>query len=386
MELNEKIIANAKSSYLLLFISWAFLLVKHNPDINNEFVKSHTKKAIFIHILFFLNWLIFVYFWLKINFEIYNYSIDNIISIIIFIFLFYLLLTWVYKAHNKENFEIWRTIKLSKNIKFSLENNKTELNEEDKITLIMTKIPLIWFIIWAKYEENEIIENDLKLNYIITSLIFLLFILWNTNLSNLALLWYTIFVVFSSMLLFIKDEIIQLNLKTIPNLKEIRLQIITFVLYIKTYFSKKSFVKYSELSVYIKDKENSRLANDKIELEKKSHFKLTKSLIYIPILNLISIFNKDVVEKKHIILWVIISLAFILSWINFWFTNKIQIFLLFPMFAWIWHIKNNMNYEFPFLYDIYLISSKLKSKIEKIFSFIKQKKKEEKSVNLKVVN
>jgi hypothetical protein len=46
----KKIQANAVSSYLLLFISSAFLLNKEDPYLNNDFVKSHTKVAGLIHL------------------------------------------------------------------------------------------------------------------------------------------------------------------------------------------------------------------------------------------------------------------------------------------------------------------------------------------------
>lgn len=40
--LNQKIINNAISAYLMLFISWMLLLNKTNKNINNSFVRSHT--------------------------------------------------------------------------------------------------------------------------------------------------------------------------------------------------------------------------------------------------------------------------------------------------------------------------------------------------------
>jgi len=382
MELNKKIIANATVSYL--FMAWFFLFAKNNPDINNDFVKSHSKKAIFIHILFFINWLIFISFWTGISFEIYNYSFDNIISIVVNILLFFTLIFWIYKANKWEIFEILKTVKISKNMKLSFEKNKTELSEEDKVTLILTKIPLIWFLIWSKYKENLIIENDLKLNYIITTIMFLLFIFWNINLSNLLFLFYIIFIVFTSVMLFIRNEVMQINLTSIPHLKEIRLYLIAFISYMKTYFSKKDFIKYEDVLFYIKNKEYDRLLKDKKELEAKPHFKLWKNLIYIPILNLISFFNINVLERKHIISWIIITIFVIYLWFTSSFFNETQILLLIPIFAWLWHIKNDSNYEFPFLYDIYLIRKYLKDKSIKIFSFLKTKHKEEKIISLKV--
>ena len=44
--INNKIINNAVSAYLMLFISWMLLINKSNPYINNDFVKNHTKSSI----------------------------------------------------------------------------------------------------------------------------------------------------------------------------------------------------------------------------------------------------------------------------------------------------------------------------------------------------
>jgi len=60
--LNQKIINNAVSAYLMLFIAWMLLLNKTNPYINNDFVKNHTKSSIVIHIMIILNTLIFLFY------------------------------------------------------------------------------------------------------------------------------------------------------------------------------------------------------------------------------------------------------------------------------------------------------------------------------------
>lgn len=59
--LHKKTIANAISAYLLIGINWAFLLNKDNEYINNSFVRSHTKTALFIHVLYVLNIVVFVW-------------------------------------------------------------------------------------------------------------------------------------------------------------------------------------------------------------------------------------------------------------------------------------------------------------------------------------
>jgi hypothetical protein len=62
-ELNfEKVKANAVSSYLLLFVSSAFLFNKNDPYLNNSFVKSHTKVALLIHLAIAITAIIFLFF------------------------------------------------------------------------------------------------------------------------------------------------------------------------------------------------------------------------------------------------------------------------------------------------------------------------------------
>ncbi|NCO31585.1 hypothetical protein GW891_01940 [bacterium] len=59
-KINQKVINNAISAYLMVFISWLFLFNKDNENINNDFVKNHTKSAMTIHLMIILNYIIFV--------------------------------------------------------------------------------------------------------------------------------------------------------------------------------------------------------------------------------------------------------------------------------------------------------------------------------------
>jgi hypothetical protein len=57
-EITEKIRNNAMIAYSFILLNITFLFLK-NPNINNDFVKSHTKTAILIHIGFLINTIIF---------------------------------------------------------------------------------------------------------------------------------------------------------------------------------------------------------------------------------------------------------------------------------------------------------------------------------------
>ena len=73
MEKNKKIIANAVSAYFMIFISLSFLFNKNNKYLNNDFVKSHTKTAFIIHIMFLFTYVVFVSFDFGKEFSILNY-------------------------------------------------------------------------------------------------------------------------------------------------------------------------------------------------------------------------------------------------------------------------------------------------------------------------
>ena len=61
---------NAQSAYFMIFISLMFLFNKRDSNINNDFVKSHTKTAFFIHLLFLIIYIVFIHYGLLSNFSI----------------------------------------------------------------------------------------------------------------------------------------------------------------------------------------------------------------------------------------------------------------------------------------------------------------------------
>lgn len=380
-ELSDKVKANAAVSYFLIFVSGVFLFNKENPFLNNSFVKSHTKTALIIHLSILINYIIFISFWLGINFTILNYSIDQIIAIPIFIALFIFMLYWAYKAHSWETFSLWKTIKLDKKIKLSTSQN---ISEKDKLTIILSRIPLLWFIVYPKYKKSPIIENSTKLNLIVSSIIVLLFVFWNGNLSTLLVLAYIIVIVFLSINLIKKNEFLDLNLGKVPNIEKLRLYMISILKYMYIYFTGKKFIWFKDIFSKLENDEKSKLENENKILEKKEDFKLPNLVVYIPIINIISVFNINSKLQKHIINGLIITSLFILSWIFLGFDNRSQIFILFPLAFAIWHLNKELTYEIPFLYDLYRTMTYICTKIKLAFSFLKAKHKEEKSESLKV--
>jgi len=389
IETNQKIKNNAIISYLFIIINFLFLSNKTNSNINNVFVKNHTKTAIFIHFLFLINTIVFVKFWLWFYYEILWYSIDDIIAISIYLILLVFLTIGIYKAYS------WEEYKTATIINFKNYDNKKIIDinsdgnfwEKDKLTILLSRIPFLWFIIFPKYKNRDLIKNINKLNVIFSLIFILLYIFWNTNLANLLLLIYIIFIVFSTINLYINNKIINLNLESIPSLKLIIFYIKIINIYLWNYFGwdKKEFNSFSNiLEKELKEKNNKSLIIEK-ELREKNNFKLPEIIIYTPIINIITIFNINTKQKKHIINWLLITFSLIILFFNYDFYNNYQLLLLFPILFWYWYLKAWIyNYEFPILYDLYKILELISDKFIILKNKIKKIKNTEKSVNLKI--
>ena len=391
--ITEKIRNNAIISYFLIFINITFLLNKDKININNNFVKNHTKTAILIHIGFLINTIVFAYFWLGLNIKFLGYSISDIITIGIYLILFWLMIMWIYKAYSLKTFKIGEKLNygnnnLNKNnfLEFSSE---WTFSEKDKLTIILSRVPFIWFIIYPKYKKNKLIENATKLNLIFSIIFISLYVFWNPNLATLLLLSYIIFTVFSAILLFSQNEIININLNRIPTTSLLLNIIKTNVTYFFNYISnKKDFISFAEIlktKIHIDKKNNDLL---KKELDIKDNFKLNNSIIYIPLINFITLFNLNTKQKIHIINWILISIILIiilvLNYIYYIDINYL-LFLLFPIFFGLWHLKANiMNYKIPLIFDIFNIFLLIKNKISNIFKKVKKIKNTDKEITLKV--
>ena len=382
----KKIQANAVSSYLLLFISSAFLLNKEDPYINNHFVKSHTKAAGLIHLWLLVTAIVFLFYWTWINFSILGYSIDQLIAISLFFILSSLLALGILKAHNWKEFNIWDSLELYKNKWIFDLNNDWKISEKEKLSLILSKIPFVWYFIYTKQKDNEIIENNTKLNLIFTTIYLLLFIFWNPNLANLLLLVYIIFIVFTAINLFAQDKVINIKLNEVPFPREKLNYLKALKIYLWNYFSgKKDFIEFSEILKKVKEEEKQKQEEFNNSISKLGDFKLPKFIIYTPVLNFISLFNYNTKQKNHIINGILLSTIFIILWITKGIFNYYQLLLLLPLSFWLAQLYNwNDYYKIPFLYDFYELFTFTKSKTKQAVETLKEKQKEEKTLNLKV--
>lgn len=385
--LSEKIIGNAITAYLMMFISWLFLFNKTNKNINNDFVKWHTKSAMLIHLWFLITYIVFISNSLFSSINILWFWLNNLIADIIFCFLLFLLIIWIYKAKNGLEFSIWKNIGISKKEAILDINWDWEITEEEKITILLSFVPLFGFLIFAKNKDNKVIQDWTRLNIIVSLAIALLYIFWYNNLSNLLSLIYIITITFIGINLFARNELVQIKLPDILSPKNTYLLLITIKNYLKNYFSNTNFKNFDTLSLEISEKIKLQKDIDEEELKTKNDLKIHKFLIYIPIINLIFLFIKNTKYSFHIRNGLIITLLLLITIPLglFWYFNlKLDLLLLFPIFFWISYSWNTLAYRMPIIYDIYLL-------ISSIFSFLKfwtkrinEKRKEENEIILKV--
>ncbi len=381
---NNKIIKNAISAYLLIFLSSVFLFIKENKLINNKFVKNHTKSALFLHILLFINFLIFIHFKFLDIFSVFWIWANIIIADIWFFIILAFMIIWVYKAYSGEEFSLWNFIKI-KNKSFLDITKDGNFGEKDKLTLIFSYIPFLGYIIWSKYDKNKEVKNILRFNLFISALITIIFLLWYEELTKLTSLFYIIFIAFVWVNLFAREELINFRLPDIfsPN-EKLKFQKALFK-YLK-YYMTWNFKSFEEVKKIVDEKYYSNELREIEELKNLWDIKINKKLIYIPIVWLITLFSKNTKQKFHIINSLVLNIIFLLflslSLLNY-FSLKIFIILLFPICFWFWKLYNSY-YKMPYIYDLYELFISAKNIFIKSKKDLDEKRKEVKEVKYKV--
>ena len=316
-DINDKVRINAKTAYLMIFISSMFLLNKENPYLYNNFVRNHTKTAILIHIIFLTIYIVFIHFGLFSSISPYWYNLNYIIAWFLFILNFFLLILWVYNAHIWKTFKVWNILRLNKKEEvFKL--TEVKIWEKDKTTIILSFVPFLGYILYPKYKANNLVKNISKVNLTSTLIITTLFIYWHEALALLLILLYIVFVVFFSLLLIFKNNILIINFYFLPTFEEAETGVIIITKYIKNYFKKWGFTEFGKLW------EQERLERKNIDeaeivaLNNEKDIKINKNLIYLPILNIIFLFYLKSKYRFHIINWIYISILFIVFFFVFW--------------------------------------------------------------------
>ncbi len=384
-KISQKTINNAVAAYLMILISWAFLLNSSNESIKNDFVRSHTKVAFLMHIGLLLTVIIFVWFdFLKWYFFL-DFSVNHIVATSIFTTLFLWMLYWMYSAMNGKKivFTSWEKVLHVQKISHIWKNNVVE--EEDILTLILTHIPFIWYIIQGLHWDIPAVKNISHLNMIISIIIMAIFLLWYGNIASLLSLFYIIAIVFSSIHMLIQGSLIWIDVSFIPTPERKIIIQTTLIAYLKNYFGKtQTFVWFSELQKHIISQRAKSIEKQREEQKGFPDFTLPLFLIYMPFVNIITIPKRHSQYNTHIMngLYItVISLCIIIlslfGIVNIW----IWLFLLFPICFGIGYAYSQKCYRMPYVYDLHLGVLYIVSFFKTSKKILKEKHKEEHEVS-----
>mgnify|MGYP003999216251 FL=1 len=383
----KEVRGTAVSAYLMFILSWLYLFNKTNKNVNNEFVKWHVKSSIIIFFWFMTTYLVFITNSLFSNIKIFNLWLNIILASTFCTWLLLLIAIWIYKAHRWEELNIKNSIKISKNKEYIDIDWDWEITEKEKITIILSFIPFIGFLNYAKYRNHLTIKYSTRLNISISLFICLLYIYSYNNLANIFSLIYSIFVVYVWINLFWSNLLVQIKLNKFFSPRKLYTLIITIKNYLKNYFSDENIKSFWELinQEEIKQKKEANTLDK--ELNSKKDIKLPKILIYIPIINLIFLFFRSTKYSIHIINGIFITLLLVISWIlsKYWYINShLYILFLFPILFWIWYSRYSLAYKIPIIFDIYIWLSKIFSFLKFWTKTINTKRKEVNEINIKV--
>lgn len=349
------------------FLGWLFLLAKKNPDFQDPFIRSHAKSATKMHIGFLWGfWIYSLYLASYIRFPvplIPTLTFDKVVSVCFFIVLAGLIIRWAYLAH----WGITSTEVGSNRLKdaFSKENIPLEnTTETQKMIYISSYVPFLG-IITASRHNNPITRTGAKIGSLWMFVTLLLVILFqnNSDIIWVILFVYLFFVAFVWASLFVSNTIIGFSiLESIPSLTTIygSLRAVPNYLYklVRIIFGKEESLSFASLrhEILTKDQAHSELA--------LAHFTdhtlpIPKSLIFIPIINLIFIpqlfLRKQWTYTLAILQGIVMTLVLIAIWFSLDFTSLWQMLLLFPMFIGIAEVNQNPFYKIPVVYELYVI-------------------------------
>lgn len=380
--LNKKAMKNAESSYFLILLNLAFFF-SHDKDVNHPFVKAHTKTASIIHLLFLLTYIIFIHFQF-LSLPIYWLFLNKILAAIISLGLLWMLLLGIYKAGKGKSFWIGEVIHIAKKEKLLDVNADKNLDEKDKLSLILSYIPLLWIFIAWKYRENKQIENSASFNLFASFIILSSFLAGHHEVGSIFLLFYTVFIVFSALMIFSQDTLIHINMLEIGNIKKHYNKIKDSISYLENYFSKEKFSTFSELEKIKSDERKKNEDEELKELEKKENFPWHEILIYLPLVNFLTL--SKLATKKNIQIingfWISLLLLLILIIPNI--NNAFSFLLVFPIFYGLAFWKDTINYKLPFFFDIGNIFIRFWTRFSQVFKKAKTIQQTEKKANLKV--
>lgn len=379
-EISKKVIGNAMSAYGLVFICLLLLLNKKDPNINHSFVKSHIHSAFSIHISFIITYIIFITYGVADQYIFLGFSLNHIITQVLFFILLFSLIIWIFRARSWKTFFISEYLHIYKHkMLFDLNTDK-QVDEKDKLTFLLSYIPFIAYTNIGKYYKSEIIQNGVRLNILVSIIWFFLFFFWHTSLFQLLLLAYIIFVVFLGINIFTRNEIFEVRLAKIFSPEYNLILQKSIIKYLKNYFQDTSFENFHTIFTKNQEKYIHQETHLQTESLQKNNIRIPLFFIYIPIFNLIFLAQRNNKYSIHIKNGLSISLLFIISLFMVtldYINNNILILFLFPICFGIGYIKYRVAYKMPYIYEIADICEYIVSWTRKLFYTIKTQKQKD---------
>ncbi len=383
METNKKIIGNAMTAYFMIFVCIFFFLNKDNPNINNTFVKSHTKTAFLLHCLFLLAYILFVSFKIGSGVFVFGFSLNNIIASSLFIFLFAILMYGMYRAYKWQTFTISEMMTLTKTESFVQIDEDKQLTDENKFAIIVSYIPFIGYLAYGKHLRNEQIQDIVFVNLICTSIIAAFYVLWAGNVSMFLSLLYAIFAAFCVVTLLAKDEVIHLNIEIVPTPTE---KYLLQKSILSCTYKHIQWKKFTSIKDTYEAKKIKYIADEKIRAQEqadKKDISLPKALIYIPIANFITLGFWKSRYHYHIINGFVVNLLFIVLWAVFGFEHLVPLLTLFPITFGIGYL-DRLGYQMPYIYGIYSFFAGIVSWFSHLFTRWREIQKTTQTMSVKV--
>jgi hypothetical protein len=104
-----------------------------------------------------------------------------------------------------------------------------------------------------------------------------------------------------SILIISNENLLNFNLSKILTFEELRIYLISSFIYLKKYFSGDKFKNLNEIINEVYEEKKKKDLEEKEILKEKKDIKLPRYLIYIPYINLITLFEIKSKYKNHII-------------------------------------------------------------------------------------
>lgn len=236
------------------------------------------------------------------------------------------------------------------------------------MNFIVAHIPFIGFVNYAKNSDKEYIQDATKLNLFITVLFIIFYGFGYVNFSHVLLLVYTIYIVFVGLNIFSTHNIFTLNLKFIPAPEKKYFITLALRSYIKDYFSSKSLQSFDYYYNFHTQKALNEAKQNYQDIQELKSVAFFPGMIYVPIVNLICVFQKNKMQKFHIINGIILSLMTIMLSLIIYVTSLSEIFILLLMIAYCYaygYLKYNPVYKMPYVYMFYTFWKKVLGKSKK---------------------